>query len=60
MGVNKKWWGKKGRGKFSEVEKFPTNRKIFHFISEPLKMCQLSDQIEKVEIFPIKSNDLEY
>ena len=44
-------------GKFSEVEKFPINRKIFHFISGPVSVPIFRSNWEGGN-FPIKSDDL--
>ena len=57
-------WNICSRGNFSgKSENFPLFqffRKLRNFIHPGLKVCQFSDRLEKVEIFPIKSDELEH
>ena len=57
-------WNICSRGKFSgKSENFPLFqffRKLQNFIYPGPEVCQFSDRLEKVEIFPVKSDELEH
>ena len=57
-------WNICSRGNFSgKSENFPLFqffRKLRNFIHPSLEVSQFSDRLEKVEIFPIKSDELEH
>ena len=57
-------WNICSRGNFSgKSENFPLFqffRKLQNFIHPGPEVCQFSDRLEKVEIFPVKSDELEH
>ena len=57
-------WNICSRGNFSgKSENFPLFqffRKLRNFIYPGPEVCQFSDRLEKVEIFPVKSDELEH
>ena len=56
-------WNICSRGNFSDkLENFPLFqffRKLRNFIYPGPEVCQFSDRLEKLEIFPVKSEELE-